>query len=176
VTPNWTTGNNPASGSTFAILPSTSAWDEQRGDHTATNSFGQGVSSVQGDVTGSVDSVIDPVALTGAADVYHAEISMDIGASADEYTVVWFKNGEAQSTLTVAANSPLIYVINREGSVFVSEQAMLNVEVPPGGATTGYFKFNEPTNRLGAGDTAVVRVKATIGGTQRIFVREITRN
>jgi hypothetical protein len=36
-------------------------WNEARVDHSTAGSFGQGVASVQGNVTGSVDSVTDPV-------------------------------------------------------------------------------------------------------------------
>ena len=36
-------------------------WDEARADHTAAGSFGQGAASVQGNITGSVASVTNPV-------------------------------------------------------------------------------------------------------------------
>ena len=40
---------------------SDAVWDEARADHTSSGSFGEGVSSVQGNVTGSVDSVVNTV-------------------------------------------------------------------------------------------------------------------
>lgn len=48
----WIT--NPDATTTFAILPAASAWDHLRADHAVSGSFGEGVASVQGNVTGNV--------------------------------------------------------------------------------------------------------------------------
>ena len=54
-------------------IPSANAdavWDEARGDHADAGTFGEGVASVQGDVTGSVDSVTGAVgSVTAAVDI-----------------------------------------------------------------------------------------------------------
>lgn len=74
VTPNWVT--NPSSDSVFVILPAGSiagataptaaevadaVWDEARSGHPTSGTFGEGVASVQGSVTGSVASVTGAV-------------------------------------------------------------------------------------------------------------------
>lgn len=74
VTPNW--GTNPANDSVFTILPAGSiagataptaaevadaVWDEARSGHVTSGSFGEGVASVQGNVTGSTASVTGAV-------------------------------------------------------------------------------------------------------------------
>lgn len=58
VNSNWVT--NPSSDSGFVLWPGdsvTSVWDELRSAHSGTGSFGEGIASVQGSVTGSVASV-----------------------------------------------------------------------------------------------------------------------
>jgi hypothetical protein len=175
VVPDWTT-QPQASSSTFAILPASSAWDELRADHATSGTFGQGVAGVQGNVTGSVNSVTTAVALPTGNDVYHADISMDIDNTntRDEYTVVCFKNGLPLTGLTQATNNARIYIINRDAEL-VAETTMSDVNIS--GSPTGYFKYNATgTGRLAAGETAIVRVKVNIDGADRTFVREIPRN
>jgi hypothetical protein len=70
ITPNWTT--NPSSDSVFTILPmgliagataptaaavADAVWDEARSGHTTGGTFGEGVASVQGNVSGTVSTV-----------------------------------------------------------------------------------------------------------------------
>jgi hypothetical protein len=127
------------------------------------------IGNVQGNVTGSVNSVTTAVALPTGNDIYHADIAMDIDntSSQDEYTVVWFKNG-----LPVAGTSPKIYAVNRSGAALIAaDTSMVAV------GSTNYFKYDATgAQRLPAGETAIVEVKATIDGAPRTFVREIPRN
>ncbi len=58
----WAT--NPDNTSGFAVMPTTSVWDHRRADHTISGSFGEGVASVQGNVTGNVVGSVGSV--TGA--------------------------------------------------------------------------------------------------------------
>lgn len=62
LSPAWTTA--PGAGSEFVLIPSIGAggvaaavWDEARALHAVGGSFGEGIASVQGNVTGSVGSV-----------------------------------------------------------------------------------------------------------------------
>ncbi|MBX7254585.1 MAG: hypothetical protein K1X50_21565, partial [Candidatus Promineofilum sp.] len=50
-----------ASGDPTAAQIADAVWDEARADHTAAGTFGQGAASVQGNITGSVGSVTNPV-------------------------------------------------------------------------------------------------------------------
>jgi hypothetical protein len=66
------TDNLPASPSAVSDIPTASAnasatWDAVRASHTTSGTFGQGVSSVQGNVTGSTASVTADVGITQAA-------------------------------------------------------------------------------------------------------------
>lgn len=59
---SWTV--TPDSTSKYVIIPSpfvTDPWDEARSSHTTSGSFGEGVGSVQGNVTGAVGSVTGAV-------------------------------------------------------------------------------------------------------------------
>jgi hypothetical protein len=52
----WSIENRATSGAApSAAVVADAVWDEARGDHVGAGSFGQGVASVQGDVTGNVD-------------------------------------------------------------------------------------------------------------------------
>ena len=56
------------SGDPTAAQIADAVWDEARADHTAAGSFGQGAASVQGNVTGSVGSVTNPVTAATVSD------------------------------------------------------------------------------------------------------------
>jgi hypothetical protein len=52
-----------AAGAPTAAAVADAVWDEIRSGHTAVGSFGQGVASVQGSVTGSVNAVTQPTSV-----------------------------------------------------------------------------------------------------------------
>jgi hypothetical protein len=123
---------------------------------------------ITGGLSGAVNSVTTAVTLPTGNDVYHADISLSIdnAANLDEYTVAWFKNG-----LPVAGTTPKISAVNRSGTALISETAMSAV------GATNYFKYDASgAQRLPAGETAIVQVKATIDSAERTFLREIPRN
>jgi hypothetical protein len=91
----WAT--NPASDSVFQVLANgedgsispagiaDAVWDEARADHVTAGSFGQGVASVQGNVTGSVASVTGAVGsvtgnVTGSVGSLAAQAKADVNA------------------------------------------------------------------------------------------------
>ena len=82
-------------------------WDEARADHTAAGSFGQGVASVQGNVTGSVASVTGTVgglvasALNDIADAIWDE------ARADHVAVGSFGEGISISDVTASLGNKI---------------------------------------------------------------------
>jgi hypothetical protein len=140
-----------------------------RGPGAATDIDADIAGNITGSVSGSVGSVTTAVALPTGNDVYHADIAMDIDNTntRDEYTVVWFKNG-----IPIAATLPKIYASNRDGAALIPEDTAMSAV-----GSTIYFKYDATgAQRLSAGETAIVEVKATIDSAIRTFVREIPRN
>lgn len=104
-----------SSGSTPAAIAD-AVWDEARAGHTAAGSFGQGVASVQGDVTGNVSgTVADVVATVDAnvvsgvanpsaisAQVWFDKQSVDVGSIA----------GSAQAATNLSASAQKLIVGN----------------------------------------------------------------
>jgi len=74
---------------------------------------------------------------------------------------VWYKNGQP---VTSGITSPTIEVVKTsDGATLISETAMSQV------GSTGIYKYDESTNRLTAGDVAIVTVTATIDGDTRTW-------
>jgi len=108
--------------------------------------------------------------LAAVEDVYHADVQLtqDNANSRDEWTTIWFRNANGQTT---GVTVPTIQVVRRsDGTDLVAEVAM-----DPIGAT-GAFKYDEATNRLTAGEAALVIVRATINGGTRTGYKVITRD
>lgn len=111
VSPNWAT--NPDNTTVFVLLPgetvlpltstqtAAAVWDEARSGHSTAGTFGQGVASVQGNVTGSVGSV------TAAVTVGTNSDKTGYSLTAVESNVL--HSGTAQagsgSTITLAAGA-----------------------------------------------------------------------
>jgi hypothetical protein len=110
--------------------------------------------------------------IVSQADLYHADVmlTVDTNNSQDEYTVKWYRNGEA---VTSGITSPTIQVVKRaDGSDLIAETAMAQV------ASTGTYKYDESTdgNRMTLGEAAIAVVKATINGSERTFEQIIGRD
>lgn len=121
---------------------------------------------LQGDWTdgGRLDALLDAV----NAAVYVALIEFTQDASADEFTVTWFKNG---APVDSGITSPTIQIVKRaDGTDLVAETAMTEI-----GSTAGY-KYDEATNRLTDGEAVLVIVGATIDGGGRTFRAIMTRD
>lgn len=116
-------------------------------------------------------ATIEPVVLAASEAIYPADIqvTVDNGSGRDEYTVTWFYNG---TVVTSGITAPTIEVIRRnDGSTLIASGTPLSPI-----ASTGGLKYDEPTNRLIAGDAVLVTVTATIGGAVRSWRRIITRD
>ena len=75
VYPNWIT--TPDATTTFAVVGEASVWSEPRSANANSGSFGEGVASVQGNVTGSVGSVTGAVgSVTGAVGSVTAAVTV----------------------------------------------------------------------------------------------------
>lgn len=130
-----------------------------------------GGSPAEGDVTVAVGELDwTGSAVVNVADIYHADIQFtkDDANAKDEYTVAWFKNGVP---ITSGITLPKIQVIKRvDGTDLVALVAMSQI------GTTGTYKYDEPTNRLTAGEAVVAKVTATIDSVSRSFERVIMRD
>jgi hypothetical protein len=111
-----------------------------------------------------------PMELDSSQNIYPADVEFvpNDTASADEYTVAWFRNGTPLATGVSAAT---IEVTSRDDGTDL---------VPSGTAMTaigssGAWKYDEPTNRLSPGATALVTVAATIDGATRTWRRLVMR-
>jgi len=103
-------------------------------------------------------------------DVYHSDVKLtrDTNAAQDEWTVVWFKNGVA---VTSGITSPTIQVVKRaDGTDLVSSTTMTQI------GSTGAYKYDEATNRVTTGESAVAIAGGTIDGAARTWRRVITRD
>lgn len=112
----------------------------------------------------------DAMTLTAAYDLYSADIqyTVDAANTQDELTVTWFKNGVRQTSgITV----PTIQVVKRaDGTDLIASTTPTQI------GSTGSYKYDEATNRLTAGEAALVIVTATIDGSTRSFSRLIGRD
>ncbi len=123
-------------------------------------------------VTMVLDGIADMVPVTLEIKlepcIYHADIRLTVDTSNDEYTVTWFKDGVR---LTAGITSPTIQVIKRaDGADLVASTAMTEI-----GSTESY-KYDEGTNRMTDGESALVVAGMTHGGSARSFLAVITRD
>lgn len=120
------------------------------------------------------DSKLNASSLTDVSllfDIYWADIhfTRDQTNTKDEYEVTWYKNGVRQTTGLVT--SPTIQVVKRaDGTDLIASTAMTEI------GTTGSFKKDESTNRLTAGEAALVIVAGTISGGSRSFTKMVGRD
>ena len=107
----------------------------------------------------SVGALVD-----AQGDVYHAEAQMlrDQSNTQDEYTVTWFKNGVRQSS---GITSPEIQVVKRVDGTDLIAAATAMTQI----GSTGSYKYDEATNRVTVGESAVAIFKATIDDVVREF-------
>jgi hypothetical protein len=127
---------------------------------------------LQGNVTGAVGRVTDPVDLPDGTDVYHAAINytVDDNSGVDEYTVNWFKNGQ-RVELPNSGHQATIKVVTRAGDTLIDDEDMTVV------SGTGIAIYNAmSTERLSAGMAALVIVEALIDGSTRSFAGIVSRD
>jgi len=95
-------------------------------------------------------------------------LTVDAANTKDEYTVTWFKD---RAALTSGVTDPTIQVVKRvDGTDLVASTAMTEI------GTTESFKYDEATNRVTAGEAALVVVTATIDGSTRSWSEIVTRD
>lgn len=102
-------------------------WDEGRSNHVAAGSFGQGVSSVQGNVTGSVNSVATDVSITqaGADKVWQSATRTLTSLGAALVQEIWDR---ATTALVVAGSVGKRLVDNLDAAITTrASQASLDV-------------------------------------------------
>jgi hypothetical protein len=127
-------------------------------------------------IKAQADKVPDSPAAVGSAmtlaaseDVYHADIFLtrDTTNSRDEYTVQWYKNGNA---VTSGITEPKLQVVKRsDGSDLIAATALTQI------GSTGAYKLNT-TTRLTSGEAAVAVTTATIDAAARTWRRPIGRD
>ena len=109
------TANTNLNDPTAAVIAD-AVWDEARAGHVAAGSYGEGVTSVQGNVTGSVASVSGAVGSVAAGGITAASIATDaidsdaIAASA----VTEIQSGLATSASIAALNNLSAAAVNAE--------------------------------------------------------------
>lgn len=96
----------------------------------------------------------------GPADSYWAELRYLRTPSQDKYLVQWFRNGRPVVAPVAAA---AITVTRASGSPVISGKALAKV------GATGALRYETSSERLAAGENAVVEVTATIDGAVRSF-------
>ncbi len=67
------TTNNDKSGYVLHPTGVDAIWDEARSGHVTAGTFGEGISSVQGNVTGSVSSVVDGAAIAASVAAFECD-------------------------------------------------------------------------------------------------------
>lgn len=126
----------------------------------------------RGTGAGAFDNTAAPtVDLTTDNDVYTAKIYLvvDQANTQDEYTVIFAKNGV---DLTAGVTSPTIQVLKwADGTDLIASTALTEI------GSTEIFKHTATTTaRLTAGQTAIVKVAATIDGSTRTIFRPMGRD
>lgn len=112
----------------------------------------------------------DGVLLDSTTNVYHADINavIDDTNSRDEYTVVWFKNGER---VTSSITSPTIQVIKRaDGTDLIAETSMTQI------ASTKIYQKNESSNTMSTDEAYIILTNATIDGGARSFAKIVVND
>jgi len=125
--------------------------------------------------TPPVDLIAENVTVFDIADLadtelftYQAKVWLfdDDSGVTDRYTVAWFKNGEpVLSGITL----PKIQIIKgSDGTDLIAETAMTAIDV--------FFKYDEASNRVVAGQAYMAKVKATIDSSERTWLQPVGRD
>jgi hypothetical protein len=109
------------------------------------------------------DSLLSKAAMNRISvdDVYYADVVLQIdGANTqDEYTVQWYKNG---APVIHGITTPTIQVVKRaDGTDLIASTALTQV------GTTAAYRYDEGTNRVTTGESAIALVAAVIDGVTR---------
>lgn len=102
--------------------------------------------------------------------VYHADVNLvlDDTNSQDEWIVKWFKNGVPLPSSDVT--NPIIIIVDLAGTSLTTGASMTAIN-------SNFFIYNATgTERLTAGQTAVVTVSATIDSSTRTYDRVVGRD
>lgn len=158
----WTT--TPDTTSVYVVAPAYSPAVSSIGPVLAYTAAGAAIMPAAGNVG------TNGVLLGDEEDIYPAylDFTVDGANSQDEYTVTWYKNGTLQ---TSGITSPTITVTKRsDGTALVATTSMTEI------GSTGSYKYDEGTYRLGDGESALVTMVATIDGSPRTWRKLISRD
>jgi len=166
--------NGAIAAATFAANALGAVWDEARSSHTTAGTFGQGVASVQGNITGSVASVTNAVdILQTAADKVWSSVtrtlsafgfSVTVGTNSDK-TGYALTSGEhtniAADVLDATATSH-----NTAGTIGAKINSAASAGDPLGNAVPGSYAVGTAGYRIGTYLDAAVssRASGSVGG------------
>lgn len=127
--------------------------------------------TLQGDPAIFTHAVGDTVIILGTSESpggYWAKLDLVQDSSNDEYTVVWFAQDRV---LNSGITGPKIQVIRRsDGTDLIASSSMSQI------GSTGYWKYNEPTNRITDGEAVIVVLTAGIDGATRTWAQVVGRD
>lgn len=154
-----------------AVLADTNELQIDNADGGRTDLLIDAIKAKTDNLPTSPAAVGSAMTLTGAYDLYHADIQFTVDAAntKDEYTICWFKNGVRQTSgITV----PTLQVIKRaDGTDLIASTTPTQI------GSTGVYKHDAITTaRMTAGEAAIAVVTATIEGSTRTWQKLIGRD
>ncbi|TXT66122.1 MAG: hypothetical protein BAJALOKI3v1_50122 [Promethearchaeota archaeon] len=135
----------------------------------AITTIGDGVTNIySADASGVWSFDGRKVLLDDEEDVYHAnvQVNFDDSQSRDEYTAFYYRNADIITNISGVK----LNVTDRDGSLLISNQNMSGIN------NTGMFVYNESSNRISAGVSALVSVSGLANGNTRLFSTLVSRS
>jgi hypothetical protein len=114
-------------------------------------------------------NAINDAAVATDMDAYHAKVwVVKESTTTDHYAVAFFKNGQP---VTSGITSPTIQVIKAsDGTDLIASSALTQV------GSTEFYKKDESTNKMTAGQIYIAKVAATIDGSSRGWAQQVGRD
>ncbi|HEY6244553.1 MAG TPA: hypothetical protein VIX17_11425 [Pyrinomonadaceae bacterium] len=142
-------------------------------DSNVVRNAGSAITSASGVQEVKVQSIaanaITDAAVDTGMDSYTAKVwVIKESTTTDHYAVRWFKNGVP---ITSGITSPTIQVIKAsDGTDLIASTSLTEI------GSTHYFKKDESTNKLTAGQIYFAKVSATIDSSTRTFDQQVGRD
>ena len=150
------------SGDPTAAQIADAVWDEARADHTAAGSFGQGVTSVQGNITGSVASVTNPVTAGTVSDKTGYALST-AGVSAVQFGLSTLTAAQVNAEVDAALSDVgLTTIVTGRIDAAVSSRLPAAGYTAPANADVAAIKAQ--TDKLAFAGAGPYDIKATLDG------------
>jgi hypothetical protein len=114
-------------------------------------------------------NAINDAAVATDMDSYHGKVwVVKESTTTDHYAVAFFKNGQP---VTSGITSPTIQVIKAsDGTDLIASSALTQV------GSTEFYKKDESTNKMTAGQIYIAKVAATIDGSSRGWAQQVGRD